>query len=440
MDRCQRHGCCCRTADAVNRARRVPHQFSSRLNYDFIKTHRSLVELCDRLRDVAWIAFDTEFVSEFTYFPDLCLIQVAAGDTDEQIVAVIDTKAIDDVRPFWQTLVEGDHQTVVHAGREEYRFCRRAVQAVPKNWFDIQLAAGMTGLEYPASYGKLVSRLLRKKVHKGETRSDWRRRPLTKLQIEYALQDVAYLRRLATLLSERLATQQRTAWMREETGIWMSRIEESDSQQRWRRLGGVSGLSEHAQRIVRALWLWRERLAQQKDTLPRRILRDDLLVELARRGRWNPQEILSIRGMEYRGTRGHVEQISVCIERAAADTSDLPQSASWAMPAQADVLEKFLNTALSMICRKASVAPSLVGTIQDVRELLSFELGLAPTNQPPLLACGWRAELVGSQIAELLHGKASLTIIDPLSDTPIAVSRTKPQGGQADPGVGQAAS
>ncbi len=400
----------------------IPYHFQKRLNHEFIKTRRDLVELCDRLRESTWIAFDTEFVSEFTYYPNLCLIQVAADTAAGQTIAVIDPQAIEDIGPFWQTLVEGDHQTIVHAGREEYRFCRRAVQAVPKKWFDIQLAAGMAGLEYPASYGKLVSRLLRHKVHKGETRSDWRRRPLSKAQIEYALQDVLHLRSLASTLAGKLREQGRSDWMREETDLWMSRIEESESQQKWRRLGGLSGLSPNALRIARALWQWREEHAQLKDTLPRRILRDDLLVELARRGRSNPQEILSIRGMEYRGTRNHVEEIGVCIERAAADTSDLPQSVSWALPPQANILEKFLNTALTMICRQAAIAPGLVGTTQDVRELLSFELGLAPTNQPPSLACGWRAKLVGSQIAELLRGNASLRIVDPMSDAPISVS------------------
>jgi ribonuclease D len=325
-------------------------------------------------------------------------------------------------------LVQGDHQTIVHAGREEYLFCRRAVGTVPKSWFDVQLAAGLAGLEYPASYGKLVNRLLRQKVHKGETRSDWRRRPLSKGQIEYALQDVVHLHTLAMALRDRLEACGRSAWMWEETGLWMSRLDHAESQQKWRRLSGLSGLSQQGQRIARALWLWRENLAQLKNTLPRRILRDDLLVELARRGRWNPQDILAIRGMEYRGTRGHVEQIAVCIERAAADNTALPQSVPWTLPPQSDVLEKFLNTALTMICRKASIATSLVGTTQDIRELLSFELGLAPANEPPSLACGWRAELVGSQIVELLRGNAALRIVDPMADAPIAVSRA---GGHA---------
>ena len=126
------------------------------MKFETINSDADLQSLCKRLRNSRWIAFDTEFVSEFTYYPELCLVQVAA---DNDVLAVIDPQRVKEFTPFWQTLVDGDHETVVHAGREEYRFCRRAVGTAPRNWFDIQLAAGMVGMDYPASYGKLINRL-----------------------------------------------------------------------------------------------------------------------------------------------------------------------------------------------------------------------------------------------------------------------------------------
>src|SRR5207244_2461404 len=145
------------------------------------------------------IAFDTEFVSEDSYRPDLCLVQVAAAGK----LAVIDPHAVEDLAPFWNLLAAEGHETIVHAGREEFRFCRRAIGRRPARLFDIQLAAALIGLEYPAAYGTLISRLLGQRLGKGETRTDWRKRPLTPVQLEYALQDVIYLEPLRDLIHER---------------------------------------------------------------------------------------------------------------------------------------------------------------------------------------------------------------------------------------------
>lgn len=393
------------------------------MKHDLITTEKHLQTLCDRLGESSWIAFDTEFVSEFTYYPDLCLVQVAACERDSTYLAVIDTKREVDLKPFWQVLSEGTHQTIVHAGREEFRFCTRAIQAIPKNWFDIQLAAGLLGHEYPASYGKLVSRFLQKPLQKGETRSDWRRRPLTKSQLDYALQDVLYLQDIASMLAEDLRARGRLEWMQEEIGSWMNRVEESENQERWRRLSGMNGLSTEALRIARHLWHWREEQAQLMNCPPRRILRDDLIVELARRGRTNAREIRLIRGMEYRNVRDKIDDIAMCIEEALEDQTALPSRPPLKLPPQADMLEKFLNTALSMICRQEGVAQSIVGTMQDIRELLAYELG-TNTDAIPALSRGWRKELVGSQISDLLKGKASLRILDPMAEAPITVNQS----------------
>ena len=158
------------------------------MDYDFVKTSDQLERLCERLETVQTVAFDCEFVSEFTYYPDLCLVQLAGDD----VLAVVDTREVD-VSSLWQFLAAGDHDLIVHAGREEYRFLRRATDALPQNWFDIQIAAGMVGLDYPASYGKILQRMLGEKLHKGETRTDWRKRPFSEAQVEYALQHVIHL-------------------------------------------------------------------------------------------------------------------------------------------------------------------------------------------------------------------------------------------------------
>ena len=154
-----------------------------------ITSDRQLAEYCEKLAAEPWIAFDTEFVSEHSYRPVLCLAQVA---TREQ-VAVIDALEIDDMTPFWEAIAAEGHETIVHAGRGEIEFCIRAVGRQPVDLIDIQIAAGLVGIEYPASYRTLLVRLLDEKPNKDETRTDWRWRPLSERQIRYAVDDARHL-------------------------------------------------------------------------------------------------------------------------------------------------------------------------------------------------------------------------------------------------------
>ena len=157
--------------------------------FQHITDSESLAAFCQDNAVTKYVGFDTEFVSENCFRPLLCLIQVST----EKGYAIIDTLAIDDLTVFWDWLCDGDHITIVHAAREEFLFCFRAVGKRPSKLFDIQLAAGMIGCEYPAAYGNLVNRMIGVTVDKGETRTDWRKRPLTDNQMAYALEDVVHL-------------------------------------------------------------------------------------------------------------------------------------------------------------------------------------------------------------------------------------------------------
>ncbi|MEX0585599.1 MAG: ribonuclease D, partial [Pirellulales bacterium] len=190
------------------------------MSHEFITTDEQLVQLCHSLAQTDSIAFDTEFVSEHTYRPQLCLIQVAAAGH----LAAIDTLAVGDLTPFWGLIVEEGREIIVHAGREEMVFCLDAMKKQPARLFDVQLAAGLIGLEYPAGYGGLVSRLLGVAASKGETRTDWRRRPLSDRQIHYALEDVRHLHPLRNRIAARLEQLGRFPWLTEEMTAWQSEL------------------------------------------------------------------------------------------------------------------------------------------------------------------------------------------------------------------------
>jgi ribonuclease D len=378
-----------------------------------------LEQFCGELAGAETIAFDTEFVSEDTYRPHLCLIQVAAAGR----VAAIDPLALPDLTPFWQLITRPGHTTVVHAGREEFRFCRQAVDQRPQGWFDTQLAAAFVGLEYPAAYHNLVSRLLGQQLQKGETRTNWRRRPLTQRQIEYALQDVLYLEPLRQQLQSRTRELGRAHWLDEEHQAWQAEVEAYDDREQWQRVSGISGLSARGLAIVRELWRWRELEAQRRDRPARRILRDDLLVELARRESSDLRRIHAVRGLEHSNLKRHLEELSQAIQRAL----DLPEDALPTNGKRAannttfTLLGQFLNTALGCICRANQLAPTLVGTVQDVRDLIAYRLEPPRRKplKPPALIQGWRAEVVGHQIDELLQGQLSIRVANPRSDQPL---------------------
>ena len=387
------------------------------MNYDHITTDRDLAAFCHDLADAKAIAFDTEFVSEDTYRPELCLIQVAAGGR----LAVIDTIAVKDVTPFWKLLVAPGHQTIVHAGREEMLFCIEAVGAPPHDFFDLQIAAGLVGYDYPAGYGSLLFKLLGQRLEKGETRTDWRRRPLSERQIHYALDDVRHLEAMRDFLVRRLTALGRMEWLQTETASWQDDVRASRSRERWWKTSGISGLPSRSLSIVREIWRWREQEAQRRNCPTRRVLRDDLLVELAKRRSADVSQIKAVRGMERGDLARQMPKISAAIAQALAlPDGECPKPLVRDVPSQITLLGQFISSALNSICRSANVAPSLVGTASDVRDLVAWQLDYRqPDDVIPLLGRGWRAEVVGRLIEDLLAGKVAVRIGDPHSDHPL---------------------
>lgn len=384
-----------------------------------ITDSQQLDSFCDRLASADIIGFDTEFVSEDTYRPQLCLIQVA---TDHEL-AVIDPIALPSVDRFWHQLADGDHETVVHAGREELNFSLTATARRPSRLFDTQIAAALISTEYPAGYGSLISKFLGEKPEKGETRTDWRKRPLAPAQIHYALEDVRHLLPLRNHIDQRLVKLDRTSWLATEMAAWQDEVEEGRARQRWRRVSGISGLSARSLAIVRELWKWREQQAEARNVPPRRVLRDDLIVEIGKRKMADESRIMAVRGMERGNLRRAAPELAACVRRALDLSNDeCPRKIHRDLPPQLNVLGQFLSPALNSICRNARVATSMVGTATDVRELIAFRLGFdaADAESPPSLAVGWRAQLVGNLIDDLLAGKKSIRIEDPCSDHPLA--------------------
>ena len=393
------------------------------MSYLDIRSQEQLQQFCAGLAGCAWIGFDTEFVSEHSYRPHLCLVQVV---TEEQM-ALIDAVELADLRPFWEAVAAPGHETIVHAGRGEVEFCLRAVGKPPAGLFDVQLAAGLIGIEYPAGFRTLIYKLLGETARKEETRTDWRRRPLSQRQIDYALDDVRYLPRLAENLKSKLQRLGRSGWLEEEMRAWLEEVDRAFHQERWHRVSGNSGLDRRALALVRELWRWREDEAQRRNCPVRRVLRDDLIIELAKRQTADVKRIQAVRGLERGDLSRQIPKMAACIQRALKLPEDqCPPLAHREPSPQLSVLGQFLFSALGSLCRQAQLAPSLVGTPNDIRDLINHRTGHGAAEMPRL-ACGWRAGIVGQLFDDLLAGRKSVRIADAASDSPLVFEPVEPR-------------
>ena len=390
------------------------------MSYLTVTRPHELRTLIKHISDSSWVALDTEFIAEKKFQSQLCLVQVAAGD----VIGIIDPQSVGDLSPFWEFLCDGDQcEVLVHACRSEMEFCWRAVGRVPKRVFDTQLAAGFVGNDYPASFVALLERHLRITLPKGETRTDWARRPLTERQIDYALNDVRYLNPLAKKLKKQIASLKRTRWYQSEIRDVLDRLTQDFATPRWRSLSGLNQLSRRELAIVRELCYWRDEQARQHNIAVGLLLRDDLLIELARRKTPDPKRISAVRGLQRKDITRQLPQISAAIQRGLdCPESDLPESPPRQKTQQYTQMVQLLYAGLAMLCHRNDVATSLVASQNDVRDLIASRFDKTPSHATPTrqkLETGWRAMIVDRFFDDLLDGKVAIRIDKNQPDTPL---------------------
>jgi ribonuclease D len=383
------------------------------LREEIITQPEELAACCATLAACPQIGFDTEFVGEDTYHPSLCLIQVA---TPEQLF-LIDPLTTGPLDAFWQLVVDPARVVVVHAGREEVRLCRLATGQTPGNFFDLQLAAGLVGLAYPLGHGTLVNQVLRVQLSKGETLTEWRHRPLTPEQIQYAFDDVRYLLPLWRKLSARLKERDRTDWAREEFArLAQNAAPEEPDTERWRKLRGLGSLDRRRLAVVRALYAWREETATRTNRPTRSIVRDDLIVEIARRNPARERDLQSVRGLPRRDLEAIVKTVA---EARSLPIEECPSVLGREQdPPQVTLVANVLTAVLGDLCARLRLAPNLVASGNDVKCLVRARLSGRSLPSESLLATGWRAKHVLPDLLSILEGRRLLRIADVRADAP----------------------
>ncbi len=384
-----------------------------------IGTDEEFLNLCEHIREAGLVGFDTEFVSDSTFRPALGLLQFA---TRERAVAV-DPLAINDLNPWWEIMADDQTTVVVHGGQAEIRFCLQLLGRPPQRLFDVQLAEGFRGRSYPLSYSAIVKRVVNRHVDGSQTRTDWTRRPLSDAQLKYALEDVEHLIDIFETQSSWLEKRGRLSWAESELERLISDICCDDSIAPWERLPGLHKLNRRELAVLQKLAAWREQEASEQNRPVRRIMRDDLLVDLAKRQPKNSKQALATRDLNRREYRRHMDTIvDLIVEAQKISDGDLPQKPrSRREDASSDeqVIAKLLALSLSSRCAELDVAYTLVANNRDLQELVRYHRLAERNGRVPRMLDGWRGELFGKLVTDVMDGKVAFRVAKRGSATPL---------------------
>ncbi len=369
----------------------------------FITTTEALTALCARLATESFVTVDTEFMREKTYYPELCLVQLAG--THE--VAVVDAQAQGlDLTPLGLLLAAPAIVKVFHACRQDVEIFLLRYGAVPANLFDTQIAAMVAGFGDQVGYDALVAATTGGHIDKAHRFSDWSARPLTPAQITYAAADVTHLRGVYTHLLDRLAQDGRQDWVAEEMAALADPATyRVDPARAWERLKLRTG-NRRQLAIVQAVAAWREREASRINIPRQRLLKDEQIPELAALAPDTADALTRIRGISS-GFAANKSGASLLATIAAAKTmpedtlprTDRPREAARASPA----LVALLKVLLAARAEQNNVAPRLIASADDIEALALDNSPNLPTLQ------GWRAEMFGNDARRLINGEIALS-------------------------------
>ncbi len=386
---------------------------------ELIHSPEDLSRVCAHLAACGRFGLDTEFVGEESYHPLLCLVQIATAEK----LYLIDPLVTGPLDALWNIITDPACEVIVHAGREEVRLCHLWSGRVPGNLFDLQLAAGLVGYNYPLGHGTLVSQLLGKNLAKGETLTEWRTRPLTAAQIRYAFDDVRHLLQLWQRLSDQLNQLERLTWAREEFARLCTLAIPTEpglapGTERWRKLRGSGTLDRQRLAVLRELYDWREQLAAQHNRPPRTLVRDDLLVEIARRNPKSTRDLTHVRGL----AKKFIPELIDAVEKGhRVPPEDRPYPSERDIdPPQVGWMVNLLGASLADFCVRSQLANNLVATTMDLKLLVRAKMQGTEVPGECSLTRGWRSEFVLPHLQAILDGRRSLRIADPRAAAPLA--------------------
>jgi len=370
----------------------------------YIDTAEALQAFCNRIAGADWIALDTEFLREKTYYPKLCLLQIATPD----VVACVDPLALDDLGPLLDLIFDPGITKVMHSARQDMEIFFHLRGAAPAPVFDTQIAALLLGYPDQIGYGNLVRELLGVSLEKLHTRADWSLRPLSDPQLQYAADDVIYLVDVYRQLQAKLQQLGRLEWLAEDfQQLSSADLYLTHPEQAWLKVKGSNRLKGASLAVLQSLAKWREERAIRSDRPRGWILRDDALIEIARHRPVSVAALGKLRGLNERlVSKSGAELVAVVAQAVDSKPQPFPNAAD---RVRLTPLQDALVDAMLALVRLSGAQHALnPAVLASRKELEKLALGNADTD----VMHGWRRKLVGEQLQALLDGKLGLAVRD----------------------------
>src|SRR5579884_1229727 len=368
-----------------------------------IATTSDLAAVCGRMAAQPFVTVDTEFLRETTYYPLLCVAQIASAEE----ACVIDALAPGiDLAPFYALMANEKVMKVFHAARQDIEIVWHAAKLIPRPIFDTQVAAMVLGYGDSISYDQLVQRITGDALDKSHRFTDWTRRPLAEAQLAYAISDVTHLRDVYLALVEDLKRRGRADWVAEEMKVLTSpETYRMDPQNAWQRLKTrVRKPRELA--VLMEVAAWREREAQARDVPRARILKDDAIADISVQHPTTIESLGRLRSLPKGFERSHwgAEIVEAVKRGLARDPKTLPALAPFRPSANDAAVVELLKVLLRMTAERHGVAAKVIATVDELEQIAADDEADVPALK------GWRRELFGETALALKHGKLALAV------------------------------
>ncbi len=364
----------------------------------FVDTADQLHDLCNQLADSEWLALDTEFLREKTYYPRFCLLQIA----NDHIAACVDPLKIDDFSALMPLLTDPSITKVFHAGRQDLEIFHQLWDTLPTPLFDTQLAAMLTGYGDQIGYAPLVQKLLNVSLDKSHSRTDWSLRPLAKEQHRYALDDVIYLGKIYLKLKTELEHLGRTHWLADDfKTLTTAATYQINPQQQWQRIRGRQHLKGVQLAILQSLARWRELVAIERNKPKGWILKDDVLLELARRKPKDKIALSRTRGLEKHAIERHGDTLLKLINDSCTLPSDqwpTENNQRTRLTTEQDAMVDILTCTVRLLAKKQQLSPQALATRKELEQLIIGTPDLELLN-------GWKKAVIGNDLQKILTGE-----------------------------------
>lgn len=395
--------CECRVFTVRVNAMSLPRPLTTESSSVYISTASQLTAFCEQAARESAIAVDTEFLREHTYFPKLCLVQIAAGNT----IVSIDPLAIEDLTPLKDLLQNPGVVKIFHACEQDLEAIYDAMECTCTPIFDTQIAAGFLGMRQQVGYANLVEARCGVSLSKAGTLTDWSRRPLDEAQIRYAEDDVRYLVGIYNKMVAELTAAGRLSWVEEEIAATAAQVRTfHEPHGAYKRLRRSSSLTRRQLAIAREVAAWREKRAAQTNRPRRRLLADEVVIEICRSRPKSIGQMRRVRGVDQLATH-ELRELICAVERGlACPDAECPEIKRSERPSTDEecVLDLMYAT-LRLCCEREKIAPQLVACKDDLLTLLRGRKDCA-------LLHDWRWQVAGESLMQLLDGKTGVTVVN----------------------------